>query len=131
MKLLQLIKYLFILLVLVIFKPQKSSAYSILTHEAIIDASWDKSLKPLLKKKFPNSTDEDLKVARSYAYGGTLMTDVGYSPFGSLHFTNLVHYVRSGDFVESLLNEAQNVYEYAYALGALCHYMADRYGHSL
>lgn len=131
MKLLQLIKYLFILLVLVIFKPQKSSAYSILTHEAIIDASWDKSLKPLLKKKFPNSTDEDLKVARSYAYGGTLMTDVGYSPFGSHHFTNLVHYVRSGDFVESLLNEAQNVYEYAYALGALCHYMADRYGHSL
>src|SRR4051812_3735791 len=104
MRSLTLIK-LFALLALVLFIPHKSSAYSILTHEAIIDVSWEKSLKPLLKKKFPNSTDEDLKVARSYAYGGTLMTDAGYSPFGSLHFTNLVHYVRSGDFVESLLNE--------------------------
>jgi tetratricopeptide (TPR) repeat protein len=130
MRSLTLINY-FTLFALVLLIPQKSRAYSILTHEAIIDASWDKSLKPLLKKKFPQSTEDDLKVARSFAYGGTLMTDVGYSPFGSLHFTNLVHYVRSGDFVESLLNEAQNVYEYAYALGALCHYMADRYGHSI
>ncbi len=130
MKLLYYSIYL-VVFALVFFIPQRSNAYSILTHEAIIDVSWDKSLKPLLKKKFPQSTEEDLKVARSYAYGGTLMTDVGYSPFGSLHFTNLVHYVRTGDFVENLLNEAQNVNEYAYALGALCHYMADKYGHSI
>lgn len=123
--------YLFVSALIALLTPKSSSAYSILTHEAIIDVSWDKSLKPLLKKKFPQSTEEDLKNARSYAYGGTLMTDVGYSPFGSLHFTNLVHYVRSGDFVETMLNEAQNVNEYAYALGALCHYMADKYGHSI
>src|SRR6187402_1453477 len=124
-------RFLFVLFIAVLFIPLTSKAYSILTHEAIIDASWEKSLKPLLKKKFPNATNEDLKLAHSYAYGGTLMTDIGYSPFGSSYFTNLIHYVRSGDFVENLIDEAQNINEYAYALGALCHYMADRYGHSV
>jgi len=124
-------KFLWILLIIALFKPLSSKAYSILTHEAIIDASWDKYFKPLLKKKFPNATDADLKLAHSYAYGGSLMTDIGYSPYGSTYFTNLIHYVRTGDFVENLLSEAQNINEYAYALGALCHYMADTYGHSL
>jgi hypothetical protein len=111
--------------------PLSSKAYSILTHEAIIDASWVKYLQPLLKKKYPNATEADLKLAHSYAYGGSLMTDVGYSPYGSTYFTDLIHYVRTGDFVENLLSEAQNINEYAYALGALGHYMADSYGHSL
>jgi hypothetical protein len=128
---LPLFKYLLIVLIIAFFIPLSSNAYSILTHEAIIDASWEKSLQPLLKKKFPQATDADLKLAHSYAYGGSLMTDIGYSPYGSTYFTNLIHYVRSGDFVENLLSEAQNINEYAYALGALCHYMADVYGHSI
>ena len=111
--------------------PSTTNAYSILTHEAVIDASWQKSIVPLLKKKFPNATDADLKLAHSYAYGGSLMTDIGYSPYGSVYFTNLIHYVRTGDFVDNLLSEAQNINEYAYAIGALCHYMADAYGHSI
>ncbi|MDB5010841.1 MAG: hypothetical protein JWQ06_1630 [Mucilaginibacter sp.] len=118
------------LLILASCVPVSANAYSILTHEAIIDASWGKSIQPLLKKKFPKATEADLKLAHSYAYGGSLMTDIGYSPFGSTYFTNLIHYVRSGDLVENLLSEAQNMNEYAYALGALCHYMADSYGHS-
>lgn len=131
MKLPQLYKPLWILLIIALFTPLSSKAYSILTHEAIIDAGWEKSIKPLLKKKFPQATDADLKLAHSYAYGGSLMADIGYSPYGSTYFTNLIHYVRTGDFVENLLSEAQNINEYAYALGALCHYMADAYGHSI
>jgi hypothetical protein len=120
----------FILLLLLIL-PLSTKAYSVLTHEALIDASWDKSIKPLLKFKYPSATDEDLKKAHAYAYGGSLIADMGYFPFGSVYFTNLSHYVRSGDFVEALIAESQNLNEYAFALGSLCHYMADQYGHSL
>jgi len=52
-----------------------------------------------------------------------------YYPFGSKEFSNLVHYVRSGDFVRELLLESQDVNEYAFALGALSHYVADIAGH--
>ncbi|MGZ3873575.1 MAG: zinc dependent phospholipase C family protein [Mucilaginibacter sp.] len=108
-----------------------TKAYSVLTHEALIDASWDKNIKPLLKIKYPGATEDELKKAHAYAYGGCLLPDMGYFPFGSVYFTNLAHYVRSGDFVETLLSESGNINEYAFALGALCHYMADKYGHSI
>ena len=111
--------------------PISSMAYSVLTHEAIIDANWEKSIQPLLKAKYPGATDDQLKQARAYAYGGAVAPDMGYFPFGSLFFTNLVHYVRSGDFVNALLSEATDLNEYAFALGALCHYYADNYGHPL
>src|ERR1700761_1340516 len=111
--------------------PRYSKAYSVLAHEAIVDASWQKAIVPLLKQKYPTATAADLEVARSYAYGGALIADMGYFPFGNPYFTNLLHYVRSGDFVENLIAQAQNLNEYAFALGALAHYLTDRYGHSL
>jgi hypothetical protein len=111
--------------------PTRTKAFSILAHEAIIDASWDKSLKPLLLAKYPNATDEDLKKAHAYAYGGCLVPDMGYMPFGDPYFTNLLHYVRTGDFVMELINDSQNLNQYAFALGVLSHYLADEYGHSL
>ncbi len=111
--------------------PTRVNAYSVLTHEALIDASWAKSILPLLKHKYPQATDDDLRKAHAYAYGGCLIADMGYFPFGSEYFTNLSHYVRSGDFVETLLSESENLDEYAFALGALCHYFGDKYGHSL
>lgn len=124
-------KYLFILFAFVLLRPLPSKAYSVLTHEALIDASWVKSILPLLKHKYPLATAADLQKAHAYAYGGCLIADMGYFPFGSIYFTNLSHYVRSGDFVEALITEAENLDEYAFALGALCHYMGDKYGHSL
>jgi hypothetical protein len=124
-------KYLFLFVLAVFLTPVPVKAYSVLTHEAIIDASWEKSVKPLLKKRFPEATEADLLIAHSYAYGGSLISDIGYSPFGSTYFTNLIHYVRSGDFVNNLISESQNLNEFAFALGSLCHYMADRYGHSI
>jgi hypothetical protein len=124
-------KYLLLFILAICLAPLRVKAYSVLTHEAIIDASWEKSIKPLLKKRFPGVTDAELVIAHSYAYGGSLMTDIGYSPYGSIYFTDLIHYVRSGDFVNNLISESQNLNEYAYALGALCHYMADKYGHSI
>ncbi|RYU91302.1 hypothetical protein EWM62_05015 [Mucilaginibacter terrigena] len=108
-----------------------TKAYSILAHEAIIDASWKPVLMPLLKQKYPDVTREQLLMAHSYAYGGSIVADMGYMPFGNGFFTDLVHYVRSGDFIQALLNDAQNLNEYAFALGALSHYMADKYGHSM
>jgi hypothetical protein len=122
-------KFLFTTAVCLLCSAQASKAYSVLSHEAIVDANWEKSLQPLLKNKFPGTTDSALKVAHSYAYGGAIAPDMGYFPFGSHLFTNLVHYVRSGDLVVALLAEAKDVNEYAFALGFMCHYMADKYGH--
>jgi hypothetical protein len=121
----------FIIIIFFLLATVRARAYSVLTHEALIDASWDKFIKPLLKAKYPGSTEDQLKEAHAYAYGGSLLADMGYYPFGNTYFTNLAHYVRSGDFVENLLEEAQNVDEYAFAVGSLSHYFADEYGHSL
>jgi len=104
-------------------------AYSVLTHEEIIDLAWISEIRPLLVQRFPGITDDQLKEAHSYAYGGSVIQDLGYYPFGSKDFSNLVHYVRSGDFVLELLAESQNADEYAFALGALSHYVADIGGH--
>src|SRR5436190_11787598 len=108
-----------------------SHAYSILTHEALIDVNWEKVLLPLLKQRYPASTEAELKEAHAYAYGGAVIPDMGYFPRGSKLFTNLVHYVRSGEFVMALLHDAQDLDEYAFALGVLCHYYADKYGHRI
>jgi hypothetical protein len=110
---------------------QTSLGYSVLTHEAIIDSAWDDSIKPILIKRFPRSTAEQLREAHAYAYGGAIIQDMGYYPFGSKVFTDLLHYVRSGDFIEALLEESQDINEYAFALGALAHYAADNKGHSI
>jgi hypothetical protein len=106
-------------------------AYSVLTHEAIIDTAWDQNIQPLLLKRFPNATLEDLVHAHAHAYGGCIIQDMGYYPFGSHFFSDLAHYVRSGDFIINLVREAQTLDEYAFALGALAHYAADTQGHSV
>jgi len=124
-------KFLLIVAICLLCSPLSSKGYSVLTHEAIIDAIWEKTIQPLLMHKYPGATEEQLKDAHSYAYGGAIAPDMGYFPFGSHLFTNLVHYVRSGDFVNTLLDEAQDINEYAFALGFLSHYMADKYGHFL
>jgi len=105
------------------------SAYSVLTHEEIVDLVWTDQLRPLLLKRFPTLTEEQLTEAHSYAYGGAVIQDLGYYPFGSVEFSNLVHYVRSGDFVRELLLQSQDADEYAFALGALAHYASDIAGH--
>jgi len=109
--------------------PRQAVAYSVLAHEANIDALWDSTIQPLLAKKFPHATREQLKQARAFAYGGSVIQDLGYYPFGNHFFSNLLHYVRSGDFVETMLHEARDVNEYGFALGALAHYAADNAGH--
>jgi hypothetical protein len=116
-------------LCLVVFLAQLCGAYSVLTHEQVIDLLWKDDLQPLLKKRFPAATDDDLKKAHAFAYGGSLVQDMGYYPFGNSYFSDLTHYVRTGDFIVNLLNEASDLNEYAFALGALAHYSADNCGH--
>jgi Zinc dependent phospholipase C len=106
-----------------------SSAYSVLTHEEIVDLLWTDELRPLLIQRFPALTEDQLKEAHGYAYGGAVIQDLGYYPFGSVEFSNLVHYVRSGDFVRELLLQSQDANEYAFALGALAHHASDIAGH--
>jgi hypothetical protein len=105
------------------------SAYSVLTHEEIVDLLWADEIRPLLLKRYPGLSEDQIKEAHAYAYGGAVIQDLGYYPFGSKEFSNLVHYLRSGDFVRELLIESQDVNEYAFALGALAHYASDIAGH--
>jgi len=118
-----------ICIIVLLVAPPRSGAYSVLAHEAIVDAAWDEAIRPLLLERFPQATPEDLKTAHGYAYGGCVIQDMGYYPFGNKFFSDLVHYVRSGDFVTALLRDSQNLNEYAFALGALAHYSADNEGH--
>src|SRR5580698_213599 len=118
-----------VLLLAVLLGSSFVSAYSVLTHEEIVDLLWTDEIQPLLLKRFPGLTEDQIKEAHAYAYGGAVIQDLGYYPFGSREFSDLVHYVRSGDFVRELLIESQDVDEYAFALGALSHYASDVAGH--
>jgi hypothetical protein len=111
--------------------PRPAAAYSVLAHEANIDALWDSTIAPMLRARFPEASREQIQEARSYAYGGCVIQDLGYYPFGSHFFSNLLHYVRTGDFIEALIRDAQDVDEFAFALGALGHYAADNDGHPM
>ena len=116
-------------LLIVLMSCSSSSAYSVLTHEEIVDLLWSDKIRPLLLKRYPGLTEEQITEAHAYAYGGAVIQDLGYYPFGSREFSDLVHYVRSGDFVRELLLESRDVNEYAFALGALSHYASDIAGH--
>ena len=118
-------------LVLLITGPRRANAYSLLTHEQLIDLTWDDSIVPLLLSRYPGLTPAQLNEARAYAYGGCVIQDIGYYPFGDRAFSNLTHYVRSGDFVVNLFRNARNANELAFAVGALSHYVGDSIGHSL
>jgi hypothetical protein len=117
------------ILVVVLCLPRPAAAYSVLAHEANIDALWDPTISTLLRARFPGATPEQLLEARAYAYGGCVIQDLGYYPFGSHFFSNLLHYVRTGDFVTALIRDAGSLDEYAFAFGALGHYAADNSGH--
>ena len=75
--------------------PARATGYSVLAHEANIDALWDTAMKPMLQARFPDTTADQLLDART------------------------------------LIRDAQDVNEYAFALGALGHYSADNEGHPL
>lgn len=121
---------LLVLLVCMFFVPRCAWTYSVLTHEQLIDLTWDASIVPLLKSRYPTITPEELEHARAYAYGGCVIQDIGYYPFGDKNFSDLTHYVRSGDFVVNLFRNAGNADELAFAIGALSHYIGDTVGHS-
>jgi hypothetical protein len=111
--------------------PEQAAGYAVLAHEAIIDSAWETDLRPLILKRFPSATPEQLKEAHGYAYGGAIIQDIGYYPHGSHFFSELTHYVRSGDFVVAMLRDSKDINGYAFALGALSHYAADNEGHKI
>lgn len=121
-------------LALVLCWPARCAGYSVLAHEAIIDSAWDANIKPVLLKRFPNANLDELRMAHGYAYGGSIIQDLGYYPHGSILFSDLTHYVRSGDFILTLLRDAQEskqLNDYAFAIGALAHYASDIAGHPI
>jgi hypothetical protein len=111
--------------------PRPCLAYAVLSHEAIIDSAWDTNIRPMLLKRFPHSTPEEIQEAHAYAYGGAIIQDMGYYPHGNKFVSDLTHYVRSGDFILALLRDSNDVNGYAFALGALSHYAADKDGHAI
>jgi hypothetical protein len=117
-----------VLAVLVLF-CEPLTAVSVLSHEEMIDVTWESDIRPMLLARFPDATDEQLKKAHSFAYGGSVIQDLGYYPLGNQLFTNFLHYVRTGDFVAWMIRDARDINEYAFALGALSHYPADTFGH--
>jgi Zinc dependent phospholipase C len=118
-------------LILLFGWPGQIAAYSVLSHEAIIDSAWATDIRPLLLKRFPDATHEQLKEAHGYAYGGAIIQDLGYYPHGKHFFSDLAHYVRSGDFVLALLRDSKDLNDYTFSLGALAHYPADNDGHRI
>jgi hypothetical protein len=114
---------------LVVALVPASRAYSVLTHEQVVDLLWQDRIQPILKSRFPDLSEKQLKEAHAYAYGGSLVQDMGYYPFGSRYFSDLTHYVRTGDFIIGLIEDSRTANEYAFALGALAHYAADNSGH--
>jgi Zinc dependent phospholipase C len=122
---------LYLVLTLLVTFPISAEAYSVLSHEAIIDAVWHTHIRPLLLKRFPNATPDQLRTAHAYAYGGGIIQDMGYYPYGSKFFSDLTHYIRSGDFIQAMLHDAEDLNEYAFALGSMSHYAADNEGHRL
>ena len=114
---------------LIAMLSQLSGAYSVLTHEQIVDLVWKDHLLPMIEGRYPGLTPDQIREAHAYAYGGSLIQDMGYYPFGNKYFSNLTHYVRSGDFVACMIQEANTADEYAFALGALAHYASDNAGH--
>jgi Zinc dependent phospholipase C len=117
------------LLLFAIVQPSVATAYSVLAHEALIDGAWTSGIEPILRQRFPHASRNDLILARTYAYGGSAVQDIGYYPFGNRLLSDLLHYVRSGDFIEILLRDARDLNEYAFAVGALAHYVGDNTGH--
>src|SRR6516164_3934238 len=113
-----------VLSIVILLGPRQVCGYSVLTHEAIIDTLWIDSIQSVLLMRFPNASEEQLREAHAYAYGGCLIQDLGYYPFGSHFFSDLTHYVRSADFLTALLDESQDLNEYSFALGAVAHYGA-------
>ena len=108
-----------------------SAAYSLLSHEELVDILWKDQIQPLLLKRFPDTTSNQLYKAHAYAYGGCLIQDMGYFPFGNKFFSDLAHYVRTGDFVTRLIQDSADLLEYSFAMGALAHYSSDCSAHPL
>jgi len=125
----KLLRKIVLLLVVAAGTALETHAYSVLSHEEVVDLCWDTTIRPALLRRFPRSTVDEIKTAHAYAYGGSVIQDIGYYPFGSHEFTNLLHYIRTGDFVDHLVRDSSNINEYAFALGALAHYVSDSWGH--
>jgi zinc dependent phospholipase C len=118
-------------LALVLVAPAPLRAYGVLSHLAVVDAAWDGALVPALERRFPGLTADDVRRAHAFAYGGALIHDMGYYPGGSRALSDLMHYVRTADFIRALAEEARDADEYAFALGVVAHFLGDSEGHPL
>lgn len=102
-----------------------------MTHISVIDSTWESTIAPMIQQRFSHASEDEIQQARKFAYGGCIIQDLGYYPGGSKLFSDLLHYVRSGDFVQALIQNSETPAEYAFALAALSHYASDNNGHAL
>src|SRR5260370_36514458 len=78
---------------------QLCAAYSVLTHEQVVDIVWKDQIQPLMKKRFPSVTEEDLRKAHAFAYGGARIHDMGHYPFRSTQFLHLLRTAPPADVI--------------------------------
>src|SRR6202521_5045457 len=71
------------ILLIVLICSDGAFAYSVLTHEEIVDLLWTDAIQPLLLKRYPGLSEDQIREAHAYAYGGAVIQDLGYYPFGS------------------------------------------------
>ena len=74
------LKYLCLLAAVVLALCRPAHAFSVLAHENTVDALWTSDIVPLLRQRYRGVTDAQLAQARAYAYGGSLIQDLGYTP---------------------------------------------------
>ena len=67
------------LLLVVLMCGGGSSAYSVLTHEEIVDLVWTDQIQPLLLKRYPGLSEDQIREAHAYAYGGAVIQDLGFA----------------------------------------------------
>ena len=52
-------------------------AYSVLTHEEIVDLLWSDELRLLFPQRFPSLTEDQPEEAHVYAFGSAVIQDLG------------------------------------------------------
>src|SRR2546427_12347043 len=77
-------------LLLVLLICNGAFAYSVLTHEEIVDLVWTSELRPLLLQRFPGLSEEDLTEAHAYAYRGRTIHDIRSYPLRYQELQNCV-----------------------------------------
>jgi hypothetical protein len=111
-------------LVLSLCRPRETTAYAVLGHEAIIDSVRDTNYAPYCWRVLPVRREEKSKKRTAMPMAGPLSRTWVIIRTEVFFFSDLAHYVRSGDFILALHRDAKDLDGYAFASAATRLWMA-------